>query len=495
MSAQRSSARDRIAAVGLVAGPLVAAALLLALPDAYTTIDGDSAELGRSGRATLAVMGWMATWWLTEAVALEATALLPIALFPLLGAGSIDEATRPYASPLVYLFLGGFLIAFGMQRWGLDRRIALRTLRAVGTRPARLIGGFMLVTAFLSSCISNTATTAMMLPVALGIIALIEGDGPAPRERSNVPTCLLLCLAYGASIGGVATIIGSPPNGFLVQYLEDEHGRTISFVKWLSIGLPVTLVLLPLTWWLMTRVIYPVPDEEIEGGEALIARELATLGRMNRGEWITLCVFGAVIAAWVVRPLLQEAVPGLSDGGIAICGGVALFAIPVSLRNRVFALDWATAKGLPFGILILFGGGLSLAAAVGRNGVAEFLGAQAGHLDGLPTIPLVVAITAGMVFLTELTSNLATTATLVPVLAALAPSLGVDPLVLAIPVTLAASCAFMLPIATPPNAIVFGSGRITIPEMTRAGIRLNFVAIGVICALAFGLVLPLLGVR
>lgn len=506
--------RDRIQLVGLLGGPLLGCALYFLLPAEYRGIDGDLLALDHGARATLAVMAWMATWWLTEAIDISATALLPIAVFPLAGILPIGPATAPYGSDLIFLFMGGFVLALSMQRWGLDRRIALFTLRIVGSRPANIIGGFMLVTAALSMWVSNTATAAMMLPIALSVIDVVleehtgttlraSGLPDEGRPGRNFALSLMLAIAYAASIGGIATIIGSPPNGILVQYVALEYGREISFAEWLMIGGPVTLVFLPLAWVLITWVLYPIRIRAIEGGQALFDAEFAKLGRMSRGEWITLVVFAATALLWMIRPLLANwsfgtgpatyrPFAGLSDGGIAIIAALTLFVLPAA-PGRTFAMDWETAVKLPWGILILFGGGLSLAAAVQANGVAEFIGAQAVVLGDLPTIVLVLAVTTGVIFLTELTSNTATTATLVPILGGLATGLAVTPEMLIIPATIAASCAFMMPVATPPNAIVFGSGYVTIPQMAKAGFYLNLIGVVVITTVLYTFVVPRLG--
>jgi quinohemoprotein ethanol dehydrogenase len=502
---------------GLLGGPLLAIAVYLLLPEAYSALDGRAVALPDGGRATLAVMAWMAAWWLTEAIDVSATALLPIAVFPLLGILPISAATAPYASDLIFLFLGGFVLALSMQRWGLDRRIALLTLRVVGSKPSNIIGGFMVVTAGLSMWVSNTATAAMMLPIALSVIALVlqqeaghslaeSGMPPDGVPGRNFALSLLLAIAYAASIGGIATIIGSPPNGIVVQFLAQEYQRDISFADWLLIGGPVTLVFLPIAWLLITWVLYPIRIREVAGGQALFAQEAATLGPMRSGEWVTLLVFLCTALLWITRPLLSSLsigdtgwrpLAGLSDAGIAILAAMALFVIPV--RNgreagapRTFTMTWQAAVELPWGILILFGGGLSLAAAVQANQVAEFLGAQASVLAGFPTIVLVLAVTTGVIFLTELTSNTATTATLVPVLAGMASGLAVTPEMLVIPAAIAASCAFMMPVATPPNAIVFGAGYITVPQMAWAGLWLNLIGVAVITGLLYAVVLPLL---
>lgn len=524
--------RDRIQLAGLLCGPLLALLAYLLLPDHYATLENTEVALDHGARVTIAVMVWMATWWLTEAIDISATALLPIAAFPLLGALTVAEATAPYGSDIIFLFLGGFVIALSMQRWGLDRRVALFTLRIVGSRPASIIGGFMGVTAAISMWVSNTATAAMMLPIAISVIDLVleqhrgaplrEGGLPEPDQPGrNFALSLMLGIAYAASIGGIATIIGSPPNGILVQFVAQEYGREISFAEWLLIGGPVAIVFLPVAWVLITWVLYPIRIGRIEGGSELFEREYRALGPMSRGEWATLIVFSVTALLWVLRPLLAQWTLGaadeswrpfarLSDGGIAVAAALALFVIPVkaadlgsaaaagsagqprSPTGRQFAMDWPTAEKLPWGILILFGGGLSLAAAVQGNGVAEFIGAQTGFLSGMPTVVLVLAVTTGVIFLTELTSNTATTATLVAILAGLSTGLAVTPEMLIIPATIAASCAFMMPVATPPNAIVFGSGYVTIPQMAKAGFWLNLIGIAIITTVVYLAVVPML---
>lgn len=508
--------------LGLIGGPLIAALFYILLPEQYPGIDGETVALTPGARATVSVMAWMAVWWLTEAIDIAATALLPIAVFPLLGILPISQATAPYASDLIFLFMGGFILALSMQRWGLDRRIALITLRVVGSRPANIIGGFMVVTAGLSMWVSNTATTAMMLPIALSVIDLALdkhtgsslGEGGLPDAGvpgRNLALSLMLAIAYAASIGGIATIIGSPPNGILVQFMAQEYAKEISFMQWFAIGGPVTLVFLPLAWVLITWVLYPIRISAIEGGRALFESELAKLGPMSRGEWTTLLVFVCTAALWITRPFLTgitlniggapwQPLAGLSDAGIAILAAMALFVIPVRTNRAAdngpctlqFTMTWKEAVKLPWGILILFGGGLSLAAAVQANGVAEFLGSLASVLRGFPPVLLVLAVTTGVIFLTELTSNTATTATLVPILAGVAGGLAIAPEMLIVPATIAASCAFMMPVATPPNAIVFGSGYITIPQMARAGLWLNLIGVVLVTTIAYTVVLPLL---
>jgi solute carrier family 13 (sodium-dependent dicarboxylate transporter), member 2/3/5 len=484
--------------IGLLAAPLAALVVYRLLPEHY--LDGGSGEmvaLTDAARATLAAMTWMAIWWLTEAVDLAVTALLPMALFPLTGVASMGETTAPYASPVIFLFFGGFVLALSMQRWKLDRRIALTVLRWVGSRPASIIGGFMLATAALSAFVSNTATAALMLPIGTSVIALASqqqhaGEAAAPGASDRFPTALMLAIAYSASIGGLATIIGTPPNVFLAGFLRNELDLDVTFLDWLRVGLPLVAVLLPLTWLLLTRWIYPLGHSPIPGVATTIREALADLGPLARGERITLAVFVATAAAWVTRPLLVAWSIGgvrplarLTDAGIAMLAALVLFATPVDLRRRVFTVDWTTAERMPWGVLVLFGGGLSLADAVQRHQVAEFLGAQVHALASWPGFAVVALVTTAMIFLTELTSNTATAATLVPILAALAPGLGIPVLRLVVAATLAASCAFMLPVATPPNAIVFASGRVTLRQMARAGLWLNLLAILPIAAIAY----------
>jgi len=485
---------------------LLALAFAAWLPDQYVGVDGSRVAFEPAGRTTTAVAAWMAAWWLTEAIPIQATALLPLALFPLLGALPMKVAAAPYAHPLIFLFLGGFLIAVAMDRWGLHRRLALVALRVVGERPTHMVGGFMLATALLSMWISNSATAIMMLPVATSVIELVVPQAAAgaaktsgaPRTRPFA-LALLLGVAYAASIGGIGTPIGTPPNLFLISYAEEQLGRPISFVRWMGVGMTMVALFLPATWWLLTRVLFPPGIERVEGGAAAVRGALAELGPMGRGERITLGIFGATSLLWVTRPLLQaievaghRPLAGLHDASIAMLGALALFVIPVDRRAGIFTLDWEHARRLPWGVLLLFGGGLSLAAAMQANGVGHLLGSQVGALASWPPWVLVVGTVIAIVFLTELTSNTATTATLVPILGGLAPGLGLDPMLLVVPAAMAASCAFMLPAATPPNAAIFGSGLVTIRDMSRAGFWLNWIGVVLVTVVTYAVAMPLL---
>jgi sodium-dependent dicarboxylate transporter 2/3/5 len=507
--------RTRAKLIGLVVGPIFALILYAWLPAQYLNEQGEWVALNSAARAAASVGLWMAVWWITEAISVYATALLPLAVFPLIGAASMKATAASYGHELIYLFLGGFILAMALESCGLHRRFAIRVLSLVGTRPTHIVGAFMGLAAFISMWVTNTATTIMLLPVALSIIRMVSGpestdDRPATvtpvsdvanRPDRNLPVCLLLGVAYAASIGGVGTIIGTAPNAFLVSFIQNQTGQQISFARWMMIGVPFVLVFLPLLWWLLCRRIYPVTTTIIPGADELLANLNKQLGNMSRQEKLTMTIFVMTAGAWICRPLLNTVhfwgsapLAGLTDSGIAVIAALLLFVTPVDISKGEFLIDWHTAVKLPWGLLILFGGGLSLAAALDNTGFSEFLGSRALILSQLPTVVIVMFITGMMIFLTEMTSNTATTATLIPVLYAVAVGLGIDPYLLIIPAGIAASCAFMLPVATPPNAIVFGSGQVTIPQMSRAGFRLNLVGIVVLTVLTYALIIPVFGV-
>ncbi len=474
---------------GLAGGALVLLVCLVTSPP-----EGLSAQ----GWAVLGVAGLMAIWWASEALPVPATALVPLAAFPLLDLRSFGAASAPYADPLVFLFLGGFLLARGLQRWTLHRRVALAIASNVGTRPDALVLGFMLATAFLSMWVSNTATAVMMVPIAASVIAVtgIGAEGSATRRDFGI--AMMLGIAYAASIGGAGTLIGTPPNAFLAGYMGRELGVEVSFASWALVAMPVVAVLLPLAWLLLTRVICPAcqgAEAQASGarGRDLVREALAAMGPLRTAEGRMAMIFIVVALAWVTRPLLVQ-LPGLgalTDSGIGMIGGLLLFILPagkgVGERGQAL-LSWEEAVKLPWGVLLLFGGGLSLAGAIGGTDLADWFGDGLRRFEEWPLLLFVLIVTALVVFLTELTSNTATTATFLPILAALAVATGYAPMTLAVPAALAASCAFMLPVATPPNAVVFSSGYVTIAQMVRAGIVMNIVAIAVITVAAYWLV-------
>jgi solute carrier family 13 (sodium-dependent dicarboxylate transporter), member 2/3/5 len=475
--------------IGLAAGPLVMVAMLL-LPA--------PGEMSTAAWRTAAAGSLMAIWWVSEALPLAATALVPLALFPLLGVLPIRATAAPYANPLIFLFLGGFIIALAMQRWGLHRRIALRVLRAVGTKPHSLVLGMMLASAFVSMWVSNTATAVMMLPIGVSVIQRVRPGVEYGADRPvdfNFAVCIMLGIAYASSIGGLGTLIGTPPNALLAGFMLETYGVEVGFAQWLGMGLPLVAVTLPLTWLLLTRVAFPIGISEIPGGAQALAAEHRALGPMSRAERWVAAVFAAAAALWIARPFIESFVPGLSDTGIAIFAALALFAIPLDRRLSSFVMDWATAEKLPWGVLLLFGGGLALAEAVTTSGLAEAIAGAMGIAGALPTVVLLVTVTLVVIFLTELTSNTATAAAFLPLVASLAIALGENPFLLAAPAAIAASCAFMMPVATPPNAIVYGSGYVTIPQMVRAGWMLNVLFAIAITILMYSLAGLMLGVE
>lgn len=478
------SARAAVRLIGLFLGPAACVALLfLPVPEGLSPL----------GWRTAAVAVWMAVWWATEAVPLAVTALLPLALLPLFGIAEIGAAAAPFANPLIFLFLGGFLIALAMQRWNLHRRIALMVLARAGARPRRLVGAAMLATAFLSMWISNTATAMMMLPIAVSLVALVEVDRDDPRRRGHFAVALMLGIAYAASIGGLGTLIGSPPNALLASFMGQTYGVTVTFTDWMMLGVPVAAAMLPLAWFVLTRLAYPFDDAAHGGGAAAVADALRTLGPMSPPERRVAGVALLVALGWVAGPWLGRWLPGgaPSDTVIAIVGAVALFVVPADWKRRVFLLDWAWASRAPWHVLLLFGGGLSLAGAIDRSGLAAWIGGGLDPVAAWPLFALIVAVAALVIFLTELTSNTATTAAFLPVVGAVAVGAGLDPLLLAAPAALAASCAFMLPVATPPNAIVYSTGHVSVAQMIRAGIVLNAIGIAVIAGLA-AILVPLI---
>ncbi|KXS50910.1 MAG: solute carrier family 13 (sodium-dependent dicarboxylate transporter), member 2/3/5 [Marinobacter sp. T13-3] len=466
----------RIQVIGLILG---AACLLMswAVPAPAT--------MGAEAWSALGLMLLMAVWWSTEAIPIPATALLPIVLIPALGLGSVSQATAAYAHPVIFLFLGGFTLGLAMQRWNLHRRIALLTLKMVGTNPKRQIAGFMIATAFLSMWVSNTATAIMMLPIGLSVVAMMEGADPDSVKRYAIS--LLLAIAYSASLGGIATLIGTPPNALLAAYLSESQGVEVGFAQWMLLGVPVSGIMLTLAWWRLTRQDFGIIESEESG--RVVADELARLGPMSRGEKLVTLVFVLTAGAWVFRPLLSASLmPWLSDTGVAITAAIAMFLIPVHTNERLFLLDWESASRLPWGVLLLFGGGLAMAGVIGSSGLADWIAQALSAVGSLPLLAVMALATAAVIYLTEVTSNTATAAAFLPLLGALAVSQGLSPLLLTVPAAIVASCAFMMPVATPPNAIVFSSGHLRVSDMIRAGFPLSLAGIVVVTLVSYALV-------
>ena len=438
--------------------------------------------LSPAGWITLGMALLMAAWWSTEVLPIPATALLPVVILPLFEVQPIKAVTGSYGHPIVFLFMGGFLLGIAMQRCNLHQRIALLILGWAGTQPRFQIAGFMLATAFLSMWVSNTATSIMMLPIALSVLSYYSGDDLAHRHYRVV---LLLGVAYAASIGGMATLIGTPPNALLAAYLKDHAGIEIGFAQWMLVGLPVSAVMLLARWWWLCRGPLPVATAQVDAG---LGDAIEGQGPMSSAEKRVLVVFALTALAWIVRPLLEELVPGLSDTGIAIAAGVVLFMLP-SGDGSTRLLDWPAAAALPWGVLLLFGGGLALAGAIALSGLAEWIAGGLSSVSGASILLVTLLIVTVIIFLTEISSNTATTAAFLPLLGALAMAQDISPLLCAAPAALAASCAFMMPVATPPNAVIYASGHVQIGDMIKHGLVINLIAIALV-TLAARLLLP-----
>lgn len=448
--------------------------------------------LNEDANAVLAITAWIATWWVTEVIPIAATALLPIVLFPLTNALSIGETTASYGDKYVYLYMGGFMVALAIEKWNLHKRIAINIISVIGVNVKKIILGFMLATAFLSMWISNTATSVMMLPIAIAIVKQLK-DNPATIENEHevFGKALMLSVAYSASIGGIATLIGTPPNLVLAGVLDKTYGYELTFFEWFQFGFPIAIVILGLCWYYLTHIAFTFKQKEFPGGKQEIQRLKTELGTMSYEEKLVAIVFLLTALAWILRSfVIQKLLPEIDDTIIAIFFAVVLFLIPTKEKSKRL-MHWDDAQKLPWGIILLFGGGMALAKAFQNTGLAEWLGLQMASLDSLSLFLIVLCIVACVNFLTEVTSNLATTAMLLPVLAPMALTLDIHPLLIMVGTAVAASCAFMLPVATPPNAVVFGSGYLKISDMVKKGIVLNIISI-LIITLAVYFLLPLL---
>ncbi len=443
--------------------------------------------LGPAGRAVLASTLWIAVWWILEVIPIAVTALLPIVLFPLTGALPLNETTASFGHRYIFLYIGGFVLAIAIERWDLHRRIALNIISLIGTNVKSIILGFMIATAFLSMWISNTATSVMMLPIGMAIISQLRDNPDTIADENTIfGKALMLAIAYSASIGGVATLIGTPPNLVLAGIVQELYGIEITFSQWIMVGLPASCILLFICWKYLTELAFTFQQKSFPGGKAEIRRQLAELGRISYEEKVVLAVFAATALAWISRSfILSKFIPAIDDTIIAMFAGIALFLIPAGKGQGRAVIKWEEAVNLPWGVLLLFGGGLALAEGFKTSGLAEWIGGQMSLLQGVSLIVLLLILVAAVNFLTEITSNLATTAMLLPILAPLAAIVDVHPFILMVGATLAASCAFMLPVATPPNAVVFGAGYLKIPDMVRAGIWLNVISIIIITLLIY----------
>ncbi len=490
--------------IGLLLGPT-----LFALTLQFFHPEG----LSKEANAILACTLWIAVWWITEAIPIAVTSLLPIILFPLTGGLSLSETTQSFGHKYIFLYIGGFILAIAIERWNLHKRIALNIINLIGTNIKSIILGFMVATAFLSMWISNTATSVMMLPIGMAIVAQLR-DNPNTIENENriFGKALMLAIAYSASIGGMATLIGTPPNLVLAGIVQETYGVEITFSKWIVFGLPISLCLLFICWKYLTTFAFHFTQTTFPGGKAEIKRQLQALGRISYEEKTVLVVFAATAIAWIGRSPLQNFIKStyesievyqsttiaqIDDTIIAIIAGIVLFLLPISSspsnadKEKRALITWEEAVKLPWGILLLFGGGLALAQGFKVSGLAVWIGNQMTLLEGVSLILLLLILVASVNFLTEITSNLATTAMILPVLASMAVVIDVHPYVLMVGATVAASCAFMLPVATPPNAVVFGSGYLTIPDMVKAGIWMNLLSIVLLTLITF-FVLPYL---
>lgn len=469
-----------------------------------------------------AVAALMATWWITEAIPLAATSLMPLVLMPLLKIAQPNDVASSYMNDHIFLFIGGFTIALAMERWNLHRRLALRTIHLFGDRPRQLVLGFMIATAGLSMWISNTATTMMMMPIALSIVLLAEEREKGETQEATkgfarrFGLVVMLCIAYAASIGGVATLIGTPPNVFFAGFFEDQfpRGPEIGFASWLLFALPLSVIFLLVAWAVIVFVLHPMRGGRLLGGRETIRNELARLGPITRAEVCVLIVFLCAAVLWVFRLKVDigpVTIPGWAnalglvegekgkikwagDGTVAMLAALSMFFIPSGQRRGERLVDWKTIEALPWNVLFLFGGGFALAYGFKDSGLSKWIGDQCHSFGRLPVPGQILAVSGTITFLTELTSNTATTNMVLPILAEVAHAINVNPLVLMLPATISASCAFMLPVATPPNAIVFGTGYVPIGTMVRTGILLNLIGMLLVLLLIYFVAIPFWGI-
>ncbi|MEK4533354.1 SLC13 family permease [Solibacillus sp. FSL K6-1554] len=475
--------------IGLFLGPLLFVLTLL-----FFQPEGLSTE----ARGVLASTIWIATWWITEAIPIPATSLLPLVLFPLTNSLDMKVTASSYGDETIFLFMGGFIIALAMEKWNLHRRIAISIISMVGTNMDRIVLGFMIATGFLSMWISNTATAMMMIPIGLAIINQVA-DGlkndpsiDTSPQRFAFGKALMLGIAYSASLGGIATLIGTPPNTLLAGAINKMYGIELSFAGWMLFGVPFAWIFIFVTWIYLVKIAFPSKLKTMPGGRAVIDKQKKDLGEASFEEKLVFIVFALAAFSWITRTfLLSKFVDGLTDGMIAVIFALVLFALPSANRKGERLMDWQTAVKLPWGILLLFGGGLAIASGFVGTGLSEWIGTQLMGLEGVSVIVLIFLVAALVLGLTEITSNTATASMMFPIMASLAVALGVHPYALMIAAGVAASCAFMLPVATPPNAAVFGSGYIKIKDMMKAGFALNLFGV-VFITLTIYFLLPIM---
>lgn len=474
---------NTIKRLGFILGPLTYTLILL-----FFKPKG----LSEAAIAILASTAWMAIWWITEAIPIAMTSLLPIVLFPLSGGMELSTTTASFGHKYIFLYMGGFIIAIAIEKWNLHKRIALNIINIIGSDIKKIILGFMVATAFLSMWISNTATAVMMLPIGIAIISQLK-DNPHTVENETrlFGKALMLAIAYSASIGGIATLIGTPPNLVLAGVVLNTYGYEITFFQWFLFGFPIAVLLLFICWKYLTSYAYNFKQMEFPGGKTEIKRLLKLLGKISYEEKIVAIIFGTTAFFWITRSFIfVKFIPKLDDTIIAIIFAIALFLIPTKDKKQQL-MAWEDAVKLPWGIILLFGGGLAIANGFESTGLAVWLGNQMTVFEGLTTIILIAILVAAINFLTEITSNTATTAMILPVLAPMAMTVDIHPFILMVGAAVAASCAFMLPVATPPNAIVFGSGYLRIPDMAGKGFVMNILSIIIVTLFVYFL-LPVL---
>ena len=456
--------------LGLILGPILFLVIMIFV---------DAEGLSFEAKCILASTAWMAIWWVTECVPISVTALLPIVLFPLTGGMDLATTTAAYGHKLVFLFVGGFLIALAIEKWHLHKRLALNIIRVTGSNKSRVILGFMLATAFLSMWISNTATSIMILPVGLAIISQLKDDPKTVENENEVfGKSLMIAIAYSASIGGMATLIGTPPNMVLAGVVEESYGIKLNMFDWMKFGVPLSSFLLFICWLYLTKIAFKFKNEEFSAGKEEILRQINKLGKFSNEEIKVLIVFTLTALGWIFRGSIETIFPMIDDTIIAIFFAVTLFIIPTkNQKTNTTLLVWNDTVKLPWGILILFGGGMAIASAFGKSGLALWIADLLTNLNDVSLFLIILIIVTSINLLTEVTSNMATTAMLLPVLVTIALAIDVHPYFLLVAATLAASCAFMLPISTPPNAVVFGSGFLKIEDMFKKGVWMNLISI------------------